>query len=155
MVAATSVQYSTNKYLDLGDGFRDSTIGVELACELIFPQAQQNSKTIITETMFLPLIIFSDEQPNGLRYPRVGGMRQRRFDGTHFQPRNLPESAATPTRRVHAVLGGFLMPFADHRYPRPTSLQWKYLRSRNTQGVVFRKSTTKGRIGLGRVAADN
>ncbi len=44
--------------------------------------------------------------PNGVRYPRVGGTRQRRFDGTSFKPRKLPENAATPTRRVHAVLGG-------------------------------------------------
>jgi hypothetical protein len=43
--------------------------------------------------------------PNGLRYPRVGGTRQRHFDGTNFKPRNLPENAQTPTRRVHAVLG--------------------------------------------------
>jgi len=37
---------------------------------------------------------------NGLRYPRVGGTRQRRFAGTNFKPRQLPENAATPTRRV-------------------------------------------------------
>jgi hypothetical protein len=44
--------------------------------------------------------------PNGLRYPRVGGRRERHFDGTNFQSRKLPKNAATPTRRVHAVLGG-------------------------------------------------
>ena len=44
-------------------------------------------------------------QPNGLRYPRVGGTRQRHFDGVNFKPRKLLENAATPTRRVHAVLG--------------------------------------------------
>jgi len=43
--------------------------------------------------------------PNGLRYPLVGGTRQRHFDGTSFKPRKLPENAATPTSRVHAVLG--------------------------------------------------
>ncbi len=42
---------------------------------------------------------------NGVRYPRVGGTRQRRFDGTSLEPKKLPENAATPTRRVHAVLG--------------------------------------------------
>ncbi len=42
--------------------------------------------------------------PNGKRYPRVGGTRQRRFAGTSFEPRKLLENAATPTRRVHAVL---------------------------------------------------
>jgi len=46
--------------------------------------------------------------PNGWRYPRVGGMRQRHFDGTNCKPRKLFENAATPTRRVHALLAGFL-----------------------------------------------
>jgi hypothetical protein len=41
---------------------------------------------------------------NGVRYPRVGGTRYRRFDGTSFKPHKLSENAATPTRRVHAVL---------------------------------------------------
>ncbi len=45
------------------------------------------------------------EQPNGMRYPRVGGTRQRRFAGTSLKPHELSENAATPTRRVHAVLG--------------------------------------------------
>jgi len=45
---------------------------------------------------------------NGVRYPLVGGTRQRHFDGTHFKPRNLLENAPTPTSRVHAVLGHFL-----------------------------------------------
>jgi len=50
-----------------------------------------------------------DELPNGLRYPLVGGMRQRQFDGTSFKPRKLPENAQTPTSRVHAVFGGFYL----------------------------------------------
>ena len=58
-------------------------------------------------TLF-PFTLMSEDAPNGERYPRVGGTRQRRFDGTSLQPRNLPENAATPTRRVHAVLGGSL-----------------------------------------------
>ncbi len=40
-----------------------------------------------------------------MRYPRVGGRRERHFAGTSFEPRKLPENAATPTSRVHAVLG--------------------------------------------------
>ncbi len=44
--------------------------------------------------------------PNGLRYPRVGGTRQRHFDGINSKPQKLLENAQTPTRRVHAVLGG-------------------------------------------------
>ncbi len=44
-------------------------------------------------------------QPNGVRYLRVGGTRERCFDGIELEPRNLPKNAATPTRRVHAVLG--------------------------------------------------
>jgi len=43
--------------------------------------------------------------PNGLRYRLVGGTRPRRFAGTSFKPRKLPENAPTPTSRVHAVLG--------------------------------------------------
>src|SRR5215212_11732824 len=42
---------------------------------------------------------------NGLRYPRVGGTRERHFAGINSKPHKLPENAATPTRRVHAVLG--------------------------------------------------
>jgi len=44
------------------------------------------------------------KRANGVRYPRVGGTRSRRFAGTNFELRKLPENAATPTRRVHAVL---------------------------------------------------
>jgi len=47
--------------------------------------------------------------PNGLRYPRVGGMRQCHFDGTSLEPQKLPENAQTPTRRVHAVLASRLL----------------------------------------------
>ncbi len=43
--------------------------------------------------------------PNGMRYLRVGGRRERRFAGISLEPRELPKNAATPTRRVHAVLG--------------------------------------------------
>src|SRR5512139_1112468 len=43
--------------------------------------------------------------PHGERYPRVGGTRLRRFGGTIFKPRKLPENAQTPTRWVHTVLG--------------------------------------------------
>ena len=46
--------------------------------------------------------------PNGLRYPRVGRTRERRFGGTNSKTQKLPENAARPTRRVHAVLGGFV-----------------------------------------------
>jgi len=44
--------------------------------------------------------------PNGVRYPLVGGTRHRHFAGTNFKPQKVPENAATPTSRVHAVLGG-------------------------------------------------
>jgi hypothetical protein len=60
------------------------------------------------------IIIFHEENllrgeaPNGLRYPRVGGRRQRHFTGINFKPRKLLENAQTPTRRVHAVLGGIV-----------------------------------------------
>src|SRR5215207_4874042 len=48
------------------------------------------------------------EVPNGLRYPLVGGTRQRHFAGTSSKPHKLPENAQTPTSRVHAVLGCLL-----------------------------------------------
>ena len=43
--------------------------------------------------------------PNGLRYPLVGGTRQRHFTGTNSKPRKVLENAQTPTSRVHALLG--------------------------------------------------
>ncbi len=46
-----------------------------------------------------------EQPPNGVRYLRVGGRRERHFAETSLQPRKLPENAARPTRRVHAVLG--------------------------------------------------
>jgi len=57
---------------------------------------------------------------NGVRYPLVGGTRERCFAGTSSQPRKLPENAQTPTTmapayfagdRVHAVLGAV---FVNH-----------------------------------------
>src|SRR6266508_6795128 len=42
---------------------------------------------------------------NGLRYPLVGGTRQRHFDGIQLEAKKLLENAQTPTSRVHAVLG--------------------------------------------------
>jgi hypothetical protein len=45
---------------------------------------------------------FYKEQPNGVRYPLVGGTRQRHFAGTNRKPHKLPENAQTPTRRVLA-----------------------------------------------------
>jgi hypothetical protein len=34
---------------------------------------------------------------HSLRYPLVGGTRQRHFAGTSFKPRKLPDNAQTPT----------------------------------------------------------
>ncbi len=59
--------------------------------------------------LFGVLFRCSNEPPNGERYLRVGGTRQRCFAGTNFKPRKRLENAATPTRRVHAVLGGLLI----------------------------------------------
>jgi len=47
--------------------------------------------------------------PNGLRYPLVGGTRQRPFDVTNLKPHKLPENAQTSTSRVHAVLARLLL----------------------------------------------
>src|SRR6266498_449120 len=48
----------------------------------------------------------TNKPPNGLRYPLVGGTRERHFDGTHLKSHKVLENAQTPTSRVHAVLGG-------------------------------------------------
>ncbi len=58
--------------------------------------------------------------PNGERYLRVGGTRGRHFAGTNFQPRKRLENAATPTRRVHAVLGN-LYERKTHRLKHDTT----------------------------------
>ena len=39
---------------------------------------------------------------NGVRYPLVGGTRQRHFAGTNFKPRKLPDCEAC-ARRAAAV----------------------------------------------------
>ena len=57
--------------------------------------------------------------PNGLRYPLVGGTKERHFDGTNLKPRKLLENAQTPTTiapvlvgdRVHSVLGSFFVSY--------------------------------------------
>jgi hypothetical protein len=43
--------------------------------------------------------------PNGLRYRRLGGLREWHFDRINLKPRKRLENAQTPRRRVHAVLG--------------------------------------------------
>jgi hypothetical protein len=40
---------------------------------------------------------FGKQPPNGLRYPLVGGTRQRHFAGTNFKPRKVLENAQMPT----------------------------------------------------------
>jgi len=74
-------------------------------------------------------MIISKQRPNGLRYPRVGGTRQRHFDGTSFEPQKLPENAATPTRRVHAVLARFVsfchMPHQKNYGNYDSNYKWK------------------------------
>ena len=67
---------------------------------MIYHQYLSNNLCLQTATIF--------EQPNGLRYPLVGGTRRRHFAGINFKPRKLPENAPTPTSRVHAVLGVIL-----------------------------------------------
>jgi hypothetical protein len=48
-------------------------------------------------------------KPNGWRYPLVGGTRQRHFAGINLKPATCSKNAATPTSRVHAVLGSHLL----------------------------------------------
>lgn len=58
--------------------------------------------------LFSPKLPLWGVRANGVRYLRVGGTRQRYFAGTNSKPHKLLENAATPTRRVHAVLGAIL-----------------------------------------------
>ena len=68
--------------------------------------AKAKAMMVLLSFFITNLVSASIKLPNGSRYPLVGGTRERRFDGTSSKPRNLPENAATPTSRVHAVLGG-------------------------------------------------
>src|SRR3989304_2233785 len=67
------------------------------------PIASNGNATPFLRQAYLPTNPLQEKNvlSNGLRYPLVGGTRQRRFDGTSLEPRNLPENAATPTSRVH------------------------------------------------------
>ncbi len=65
-------------------------------------------QSILLSAMIDYVITHPSQPPNGVRYPRVGGTRQRHFAGANFKPRKLLKNAARPTRRVHAVLGGDL-----------------------------------------------
>jgi hypothetical protein len=76
-------------------------------------EIQEVTKTVISRLamnilifIFPYYILLPKDKPNGERYPRVGGTRECHFAGTRLQPRKLPENAQTPTRRVHAMLGG-------------------------------------------------
>jgi hypothetical protein len=69
--------------------------------------------------------IFSSA-PNGWRYPLVGGIRQRPFAGTNLKPRKVLENAQTPTSRVHAVLGCFMVAKAKVFSPVSANLKSKY-----------------------------
>src|SRR5437868_13634322 len=40
---------------------------------------------------------------------RSPGTREHHFIGTNLKPRQVPKSAPTPTSKVHALLGGFLI----------------------------------------------
>jgi hypothetical protein len=54
---------------------------------------------------FLPSCVL---QPNGSRYPLVGGRRQRRFAGTSLEPEKCLKTRRVPASRVHAVLAVFI-----------------------------------------------
>lgn len=58
--------------------------------------------------------VVADIKFNRMRYTLVDGTRPLHFGGIHFKPYNLPENAATPTRRVHAVSGGLLAQLKNH-----------------------------------------
>ena len=125
-----------------------------------------SSRKILSVSLF-QVVIYLTGSSNGLRYPRVGGTRERRFAGTNLEPNKLPENAQTPTRRVHAVLGGFIGPvlqilsknlflsttssflvmmilvievFGDHHWEAPLVL----LASRDKSGECLSKESLSG-----------
>ena len=53
------------------------------------------------DILFIPL-----PAPNGLRYPLVGGTRERHFTGTNLKPPNVLENAPTPTIMTLMLLQG-------------------------------------------------
>ena len=75
---------------------------------VFIPSNETTLVTNLAKSVYRKMIAITSftlaKPPNGWRYPLVGGMGQRRFDGTNFKPRKLPENAQTPTCRVHAVL---------------------------------------------------
>ena len=81
--------------------------------------------------------------PNGVRYPRVGGTRGRRFAGTHSKPRKLPENAQTPTRLLHAVLGRYDIFGLYTAFREPSSMI--IANQRHTYAIPFRRCSDNGR----------
>jgi hypothetical protein len=92
---------------------------LDQVCNKVVPHSKIHVIQQLFQSWFLgfaePTALVLNGLPNGWRYPLVGGTRQRRFAGTSFKPRKLPENAQTPTTmapahfagdRVHAVLGG-------------------------------------------------
>jgi hypothetical protein len=57
--------------------------------------------------MSVSLLCRYKEGANGSRYRRLGGLRERHFDGTDLKLRKRLENAQTPRRRVHALLAAF------------------------------------------------
>ncbi len=85
-------------------------IGIVILVGTTLVAGTQEAKTTViinAVTIFLIFIdaLLCEKLSNGVRYLRVGGTRRCHFVGTSFEPRELLENAATPTRRVHAVLG--------------------------------------------------
>jgi hypothetical protein len=70
--------------------------------------ASQNSELFAQFLMFESILTILIERANGLRYPLVGGTRERHFAGTNSKSHKLLENAPSPTSRVHALLGGSL-----------------------------------------------
>ena len=69
-------------------------------------QSRRISLSQVVRSIFYPFCFYS--APNGSRYPLVGGTRYCHFAGTNSKPHKVPENAASPTSRVHAVLGACL-----------------------------------------------
>jgi len=105
-------------------GYQSVTSDVIIVGQTIQPKTKNKTIARISfgdvgkkKEFLLKDFIVASLPPNGLRYRRVistgsirqGGTGESCFGGTNFKPHKLPENAASPTCRVHAVLGGLMI----------------------------------------------
>jgi len=76
--------YTDGIGVEVGEGV---AVSAEIVAGAHATKSKTTNKTSILELVFI-LPIFCTELSNGLRYPLVGGTRQRRFDGINLKPHN-------------------------------------------------------------------